>query len=135
MQSAQGFVKSSPELCTLIQSCPTLCNPMDCSAPGSSICGILQAKNTGVGCHFLLQGIFLTWGSNPRLLIARGFFTAEPQGKPPSITQRAAVAPTACAWRPACPPRSFTPGSSSSSHRLIHFLIYPSHVFWSLRLC
>ena len=25
-------------------------------------------KNTGVGCHFLLQGLFLTQGSNPRLL-------------------------------------------------------------------
>ena len=25
-------------------------------------------KNTGVGCHFLLQGIFLTQGSNPHLL-------------------------------------------------------------------
>ena len=25
-------------------------------------------KNTGVGCHFLLQGIFLTQGSDPRLL-------------------------------------------------------------------
>ena len=25
-------------------------------------------KNTGVGYHFLLQGIFLTQGSNPRLL-------------------------------------------------------------------
>ena len=25
-------------------------------------------KNTGVGYHFLLQGIFLTWGSNPGLL-------------------------------------------------------------------
>ena len=28
---------------------------MDCSPPGSSIHGVLQAKNTGVGCHFLLQ--------------------------------------------------------------------------------
>ena len=28
-------------------------------------------KNTGVGCHFLLQGIFLTWGSNPGLLHCR----------------------------------------------------------------
>ena len=27
------------------------------------------AKNTGVGCHFLLQGIFLTQGSNPHLLL------------------------------------------------------------------
>ena len=26
------------------------------------------SKNTGVGCHFLLQGIFLTQGSNPHLL-------------------------------------------------------------------
>ena len=26
------------------QSCPTLCDPMDCSPPGSSVCGILQAR-------------------------------------------------------------------------------------------
>ena len=26
------------------QLCPTLCDPMDCSLPGSSICGILQAR-------------------------------------------------------------------------------------------
>ena len=26
------------------QSCPTLCDPMDCSPPGSSVCAILQAK-------------------------------------------------------------------------------------------
>ena len=33
-------------LCVLdAQSCPTLCNPMDCSSPGSSVHGILQAKN------------------------------------------------------------------------------------------
>ena len=28
----------------VIQSCPTLCNPMDCSPPGSSVCGILQTR-------------------------------------------------------------------------------------------
>ena len=39
---------------------------MDCSAPGSPVHGISQ--NTGVGCHFLLQGIFLTQGSNSSLL-------------------------------------------------------------------
>ena len=38
-------------------------------------------KTTGVGCHFLLQEIFLTQGSSPRLLIAGGFFTTEPLGK------------------------------------------------------
>ena len=31
--------------CMLVaQSCPTLCDPMDCSPPGSSVCGILQAR-------------------------------------------------------------------------------------------
>ena len=38
-----------------LQSCPTLCDPIDGSPPGSPIPGILQAQNTGVGCHFLLQ--------------------------------------------------------------------------------
>ena len=39
-------------------------------------------KNAGVGCHFLLQGVFPTQGSNPRLLHCRWFFTTEPPGKP-----------------------------------------------------
>ena len=29
---------------------------MVCILPGSSVHGILQATNTGLGCHFLLQG-------------------------------------------------------------------------------
>ena len=39
-----------------------LCDLMDCSLPGSSVHGILQAR-TRVGCHSLLQGIFLTQAS------------------------------------------------------------------------
>ena len=35
-------------------------------------------KNTGVGCHFLFQGIFVTQGSNLCLLHCRLFFTPEP---------------------------------------------------------
>ena len=50
------------------QSCPTLCDPMDCSPPGSSVHGNSPGKNTGVGCHAFLQGIFPTQGSNPGLL-------------------------------------------------------------------
>ena len=50
-----------------LQSCLTLCNPMDCSPPGSSVHGDSPDKNTGVGCHALLQGIFPTQGSNPYL--------------------------------------------------------------------
>ena len=38
-----------------LQSCLTLCNPIDGSPSGSAVPGVLQAKNTGVGCHFLLQ--------------------------------------------------------------------------------
>ena len=39
---------------------------MDCSPPGSSV--HFPGKNTGVGCHFLLQGIFPTQGLNLHLL-------------------------------------------------------------------
>ena len=46
------------------QSCPTLCDPMDCSLPGSSLHGILQARVLEWVAIFLLQGIFLTQGSN-----------------------------------------------------------------------
>ena len=53
-------------LCLVTQLCLTLCDPMDCSPPGSSIHGNSLGKNTGVGCHALLQGIFptqeLNWG-------------------------------------------------------------------------
>ena len=35
------------------QLCPTLCNPMNCSPTGSAVHEIFQAKDTGVGCHFL----------------------------------------------------------------------------------
>ena len=54
--------------CQSLQSCPTLCDAMDCCWPGSSVHGIFPSKNTGVGCHSLLQGIFLTQGSNLYLL-------------------------------------------------------------------
>ena len=47
------------------------CDPMDCSPPGSSVHGDYLGKNTGLGCHFLLQGIFLTKESNPGLLHCR----------------------------------------------------------------
>ena len=54
-------------LCLVAQSCQTPCNPMDCSPPGSSIHGDSPGKNTGMGCHALLQGIFPTQGLNPGL--------------------------------------------------------------------
>ena len=52
-------------VCVLSRFRHVLCDPMGCrllcrwDSPG---------KNIGVGCHFLLQGIFPTQGSNPHLL-------------------------------------------------------------------
>ena len=49
------------------QSFPTLCNPMDSSLPQASLSMGFSRQEAGVGCHFLLQGIFPTQGSNPGL--------------------------------------------------------------------
>ena len=45
-----------------LQSCPTLCDPMDCSPPGSSVHRDSPGKNTGLGHHALLQGILCIQG-------------------------------------------------------------------------
>ena len=42
------------------QLCPTLCNPMDCSLLDCPCPWDSPGKDTGVGSHSLLQGIFLT---------------------------------------------------------------------------
>ena len=49
------------------QLCLTLCDPMDYNQPGSFVHGDSPGKNTGMGCHALLQGIFPTQGLNPGL--------------------------------------------------------------------
>ena len=55
-------------VCVLVpQSCLTLCNPMDCSLPESSVHGILQARILESRLPFPLQGIFPIQGSNPGL--------------------------------------------------------------------
>ena len=63
----------------LLQSCPTLCNPMDLQ-PASLLCPWdSPGRNTGVGCYVLLQGIFSTQGHEPTSLmcpaLAGRFFT------------------------------------------------------------
>ena len=73
-------------MCTVTTVCPTLCNPVDCSLPGSSVHGDFLGKNTGVGCHALLQGIFSIQVSNPHLLHLLhwqvGSLPLVPPGKP-----------------------------------------------------
>ena len=58
---------SKQSVCLVAQSCPTLCDPIDYSPPGSSVHGDSPDKNTGVGCHALLQEIFPNQGLNPGL--------------------------------------------------------------------
>ena len=53
------------ELCAVLSLLAVPCNPMDCSPPISSVHGDYPGKNTGAGCHALLQGIFPTQGLNP----------------------------------------------------------------------
>ena len=53
------------------QSCPILCDSIDCSLPGSSVYGDSPGKNTGMGRHSLFQGIIPKQGSNPGLLHCR----------------------------------------------------------------
>ena len=68
-----------------LQSCPTLCDPIDSSHQAPPSLGF-SSKNTGVGCHAVLHGIFLTQGSNPRLFCLlpweAGSLSLEPPGKP-----------------------------------------------------
>ena len=72
-----------------LQACPALCDPMNCSPPGSCPWDS-PGKNTGMGCHLLLQGIFPTQGSNQRLLgllhWQAGSLPPVPPGKPPGLS-------------------------------------------------
>ena len=67
----------------LLQLCLTLC---DYGPPGSSVHEDSPGKNTGVGCHARLQGIFPTQGWNPHLLCLLlwqvGSLPLVPPGKP-----------------------------------------------------
>ena len=58
--------QQATQFSSVAQSCPTLCDPMDYSPPGSFVHGDSPGKNTGVGCHTLLQGIFPTQETESR---------------------------------------------------------------------
>ena len=57
--------------CLVTQWYLTLCDPYDCSLPGSFIHGDSPGKNTGLGCYALLWQIFPTQGWNSGLLHCR----------------------------------------------------------------
>ena len=77
------FVSALQEHGKVAQSCPTLCDPMDCSPPGSSVGGGPPGENTGVGCPDFLQGIFPNPGIKPRSpALQADYLPTEPPGKP-----------------------------------------------------
>ena len=91
----------SPVCAKSLQSCPTLCNPTDCSPPGSSVHETLQAR--------ILEWVAIfssTGSSQPRdqtcgSCIAGGFFTSEPLGKPIQASWHWSTRSMALEWLPA----------------------------------
>ena len=71
-------------VCLVTQSCLTFCNTTDCSSQASLLRYSL-GKNTGVGSHSILQGIFPTQRSNPSLLHWRGILYCLSHQLSPSI--------------------------------------------------
>ena len=68
-------------LCLVTQLCLTLFDLTDSSPPGSSVHGDSPGKNTGVGCHVLLQGIFPTQRQIQVFCIADDSLPSKPPGK------------------------------------------------------
>ena len=78
-----------PGVCVkVLQSCLILCDPMGCRSSRFPCPWDSSGKNTGVGCHALLQGIFPSQGSNWHLLSlaqAVGFLPLAPPANLPSL--------------------------------------------------
>ena len=71
----------------------------DCGLPGSSVHEDSPGKNTGMGCHALLQGIFPTHGSNPGLPHCRRIlYQLSHKGSPASPWVQV-ISPEGWAWR------------------------------------
>ena len=120
------------------QLCTTLCDPVDCSPPGSSVHGDSPGNNTGVGCYALLQGIFPTQGSNLHLLHLLHWQVGSLPPAPPASVQFSSFAqscPTLCdpmnRSMPGLPVHhQFLEFTQTHVHR-VSDAIQPSHPLWS----
>ena len=104
---------------------------MDCSKPARLLCPWdSPGKNTGVGCHALLQGIFLTQRSNLSLLCLLhwqvGSLPLAPPGKPMFISTTAKQE-----WKREV--RCITWPDSSESVRLWN-VGFPPDIFWAITI-
>ena len=114
-------------VCSVPQSCPALCDPMDRSPSVSAVYGIFLSQNTGESCHFLLQCSFSTQGPNALLLQllywqADFFLTNAPPGKPKKTDTEHLIFEDPCfmhwrrKWRPT---PVFLPGESQGRGSLV----------------
>ena len=78
------------------QSCLTFATPRTVARPGPSVHGDFPGKNTGVGCHFLRQGIFLSRGLSPGLLPLQA--DALPFAPPGKFRQVEGIAMSTKSW-------------------------------------
>ena len=68
LKIVESTVRVRYMLAKTLQSCLTVCDPMDCSPRPRLLCPRdSPGKSNGVGCYAFLQVIFLTQGSNPCL--------------------------------------------------------------------
>ena len=82
--SVRLFTHTLGVCCAVVtQVCLTLCNPMDCSPPGSPVHGDSPGQNTGVSCHALSPGDLPSPGIEPRPpALQADSLPSEPPGKP-----------------------------------------------------
>ena len=110
-------------LCLVAQSCLTFCNPMDCSLPGSSVCGDSPGKNTGVGCRAFFQGVFPTQGSNPGLPHCRWIlYQLSHKGSPGALEWVAYPFSSGSSW-----PRNWTEVSCIARGIFVNWAIGEAH--------
>ena len=103
------YLLSHRVLCLVSRSCPTLCNPIDCSLPGSSVHGDSPGKNTGMGCH----AIHADPGIKPRSPALKvDSLLPEPPGKPTLTAQSMKTGPLAQVNR------------MFLNHHMVYFLIH-----------
>ena len=85
--SCPGDQAGRRDCCLVAKSCPSLCNPVDCSPPGSSVRGISQARTLEWVAISFSRGSSQLRDLNLRLLHWQDCFTAESPGTPPEETE------------------------------------------------
>ena len=86
LQSCPTLFDPTEHCAKWLQLCLKVCDPMDCSPPGSSVHGILQGRILEWGCHGLFHSVFPAQGLNQCLLCLLhwqvGSSPLAPPGKP-----------------------------------------------------